>query len=443
VARLRDFLRSLELRGLLHRVSSEVSTRYECAYWLKRFDGTKAVLFERPRGYSIPVAGNVIANRGVLYEVLGARSDEQAFSRILDATQRPVPLKVVGPLEGFRELPGVDRLPVLLSYEGEAGPYLTSAIVIAREPGGEALNASIHRMLVLDGRRLAVRVVPRHLHYMLSKAREAGANLPVAVVVGAPPEVYVAAASSPPYGVFELEVANALMGGALAAYDADGLPVPVESEIVILGELRTDVEAPEGPFVDALGTLDVVRRQPVLEVKRVLVREDAVYYAILQGGCEHKLLMGFYREALIWDSVRRVVPRVGSVRLLEAGGGWLVAAISIAKSCDGDAKNAILAAFAAHPSLKLAVVVDEDVNVEDPGELLWAIATRVQPHEDLMIFEGLRGSSLDPSADPVTLTTSKLGIDATIPLAKDRKLFARARIPWPPTGEGAAQRRPA
>lgn len=433
---MKHFAAWLEEKGLLQRVSHPVSTDYECAYWLKKFDGVKAVLFDRPKGYDMPILGNVICNRRVLYETLGAESDEQAFSKLLGAMANPRRLKIEGSPNVFRKFDDVVKLPVLRSYEGEAGPYVTSGIFIAREPGGEALNASIHRMLVLDGRHLAVRVVPRHLHYMLEKARKARQGLPVAVVVGAPPEVYVAAASSPPYGVFELEVANALMRGGLVAFEAaEGLPVPLDSEIVILGELQADASAHEGPFVDALGTLDAVRMQPVLKVEKVLVREDAVYYAILQGGIEHKLLMGFHREAAIWDSVRRVVSHVKAVRLLEAGGGWLVAAISIAKSAEGDAKNALLAAFAAHPSLKVAIVVDEDVSVDDPNELLWAIATRMQPHEDLVVLSGFRGSSLDPSADPETLTTSKLGIDATMPLTGRREAFLRARIPWPSQGE--------
>lgn len=428
---LKNFVNWLEKEGILHRIANVVSTDYECAYLLKAFDGKKAVLFESPKGYRLPVVGNVITNRQVLYRILGAANDEQAFTKLLYATNKPTPLRVVGYPGGFNEFDSVDQLPVLRSYEGEAGPYITSAIIIAREPRGEALNASIHRMLVLDSKHLAVRVVPRHLHMMLEKAKKMGENLPVAVIIGAPPEAYIAAASSPPYGIFELEVANTLASGNLEAIEMGGLPVPAESEIVILGKIRTDLYAPEGPFVDVLGTLDTVRPQPVLEVEHVMIREDALYYAILQGGSEHKLLMGFYREALIWDSVRKVVPRVKAVRLLEAGGSWLAAAFSVEKNVDGDARNAILAAFAAHPSLKIAIAVDEDVNIDDANELLWAIITRAQPHEDFIILERFRGSSLDPSGDPLTLNTSKLGIDATIPLSRDKKAFLRAKIPEP------------
>jgi len=430
---LRKFLSLLEREGLLKRITDPVSTEYEAAQILLKYNGRKAVLLERPAGFSIPIIGNLLCSRRALHLALGVKSDSEAYSKLLEAMERPQRLRVEGEPVGFRKLRGLNDLPVLKSYEGEAGPYITSAVVIAREPGGSVLNASIHRMLVLSSRRLAVRIVPRHLYAMYRRAVERGEDLPVAVVIGAPPEVYIAASASPPYGVFELDVANALAGGRLKAFEVrGGLPVPIESEIIIVGKLLRDVSAPEGPFVDVTGTLDEVRMQPVLEVEEILARRDAYYYAILQGGREHMLLMGFPREAAIWDSVRRVVPRVKAVRLITGGCGWLIAAISISKNVDGDAKNALLAAFAAHPSLKIAIVVDEDVDVDDPEALFWAMATRMQPDEDLIVIRGARGSSLDPSADQATLTTSKLGIDATIPLSKPREKFLRARIPWPP-----------
>jgi len=428
--RLKHFAENLEKNGLLERIAKPVSTDYECARILKQHDGKKAVFFEKPLGYRIPIIGNVVTNRNVLYSALGVRNDEEAFSKLLDAMSNPQRLKVEGLPSTFRRFESIETLPVLRSFEGEAGRYITSGIVIAREPGGETFNASIHRMLVLDHKHLAIRIVPRHLYSMYMKARKEGVDLPVAVVIGAPPEVYIAAAASPPYGVFELEVANALAKGSLVAFEVDGeLPVPLNSEIVLVGRIRADLEAPEGPFVDITGTLDEVRSQPVLEVDHALVAEDAYYYAILQSGQEHLLLMGFPREAAIWDSVRRVVPRAKAVRLIPGGCGWLIAVISIAKNVDGDAKNAIISAFAAHTSLKIAIAVDEDIDVDDPNSVLWALATRMQPHEDLMVLTGLRGSSLDPSADQAALSTSKLGIDATIPLGKKREAFLKARIP--------------
>ncbi|RLF05652.1 MAG: UbiD family decarboxylase, partial [Thermoprotei archaeon] len=210
---MREFLSLLEREGLLERIVDPVSTEYEAAHLLSIYDGRKAVLLEKPLGYSIPIVGNLLCSRRALYMALGVKDDSEAYVKLLRAMERPQRLRVEGEPGGFRRLKGLGELPVLKSYEGEAGPYITSAVVIAREPGGSVLNASIHRMLVLSPKRLAVRIVPRHLYAMYRKAVEVGEDLPVAVVIGAPPEVYVAASASPPYGVFELEVANALAGG--------------------------------------------------------------------------------------------------------------------------------------------------------------------------------------------------------------------------------------
>jgi len=133
-------------------------------------------------------------------------------------------------------------------------------------------------------------------------------------------------------------------------------------------------------------------------------------------------------ETLIWQSVSKVVPRVFAVNLSTGGGGWLHAMISIEKQLDGDGKNALLAAFAAHPSLKHAVVVDSDIDVFDPSDVEWAIATRFQADEDLIQIKGSRGSTLDSSADQDTGLTTKMGIDATRPFTKPKEKFDRAKM---------------
>jgi UbiD family decarboxylase len=181
--------------------------------------------------------------------------------------------------------------------------------------------------------------------------------------------------------------------------------------------------------VDVTGTYDVQRKQPVLEVLGVMHREDYVYQGLLPSGAEHRLLMGLPHEVLIWEAVSKVVPKVYAVNLSAGGSGWLHAIISIEKQVDGDAKNALLAALAAHPSLKHAVVVDSDVDVFNASDVEWAIATRFQAGEDLIVINNVRGSTLDSSADQETGLTSKMGVDATRPFAKPKEKFERARIP--------------
>lgn len=409
------------------RSTSRLRLEFEVARFI-RDQQPRAILAETERGL---IVSNVLASRAALYRALGVSSDEEAYLRLSRAMANPLRLTRETDLRLTSIGDDLYKLPVPKFFEKDGGYYITAGVFIAREPGDSAVNASIHRAMLLDEKHLAVRLVPRHLYYMFSKAEKMNTPLPAAVLIGAPPVVYVTAAASPPYGVYEAEVANAIVEGRLAASTSllEGIPIPQPSEYVILGEFLPGKRAREGPFVDILGTYDEVRDEPVFEVHEVLARPNPYFYAILPSGHEHLLLMGFPREVSIWESVSRVVPRVHKVRMPASGGGWLYAVVSIRKNVDGDAKNAILAAFAAHPSLKLVVVVDEDVDVDDLNSVEWAIVTRMQPEEDVVIIRGARGSSLDPSADQKALTTSKMGIDATKPLSKPGWLFERARIP--------------
>ncbi len=168
--------------------------------------------------------------------------------------------------------------------------------------------------------------------------------------------------------------------------------------------------------------------------------QDCVYQGILPFGSEHRLLMGLPREALIWESVSKVVPKVHAVNLSLGGSGWLHAIVSIEKQLKDDGKNALLAAFAAHPSLKHAVVVDSDVDVYDVSDVEWAIATRFQASEDLLIIKNARGSTLDSSADQETGLTSKVGVDASRPLTKPKEKFERAKIHVSKHAEGLVRK---
>ena len=428
---MRRLLRLAESRNELLKVRGEVDRRFEASKILKKEDGRRVVLIEKIKGSKLPLVGNLLSKREYLLYALNVRNFNEAYEALLKAMNNPLPPETTGPPQMEKLTGGLEDLPALYFYEKDGGPYITSAVFVARDPEHGFQNASIHRVMVLGPRKATVRVVPRHLYRMLKKAEKRGETLPVAVVIGADPIYYIAAATSPPYGVDELHVANTLSNGRIKAFEEPetGLMIPSDVEVVITGELSPFESAPEGPFVDITGTYDIIRSQPVLKVKSVYAMPGALFYAILPAGLEHKLLMGFSREAAIWDSVRRVVPDVKAVRLTPGGCGWLHAVISIRKQKEGDAKNAILAALAAHPSLKLAIVVDEDINVDDPNDVEWAIATRFQPHKDLVIITGARGSSLDPSADQKLLLTSKWGIDATKPLNEPEENYTKAIIP--------------
>jgi UbiD family decarboxylase len=324
----------------------------------------------------------------------------------------------------------LSKIPILTHFERDAGQYITSAVIHARSVDEKFENVSVHRLQVLDKNHLAIRLVPRHLYKLWNVAKEKGKDLDVAIAIGVHPAVLLAASSPLPFGVCEFDVANELMNDKLRLIKCEHVDAcaPADAELVLEGRISASKEVVEGPFVDITGTYDVQRKQPVVEVVGMIHRNDYVYEALLPGGAEHRLLMGLPRGVLIWDAVSKVVPKVYAVNLSAGGCGWLHAVISIEKQVDGDGKNALLAAFAAHPSLKHAVVVDSDIDVCNASDVEWAIATRFQANEDLIIINNARGSTLDSSANQETGLTTKVGVDATRPFTKPREKFERAQI---------------
>jgi len=408
----------------VERIDGTLSRDFEVARVIREWQGRGPVIVYRVEGCPQDSASNLVDLRFKLYKALGVGSDEEAYLKILDAMSSPTRPSVVGAPRLREAEGGLMEVPAVRFYEKEAGLYLSSAIFIACYDG--VCNASIHRVLVKDKRVGVVRVVPRHLWELYLRAKSRGQDLPVSVVIGVHPAIMVAAASSPRFGVFEVDVASKLLGN-LWVYESPihGNPVPLGSAVVIEGLLSRDM-AEEGPYLDVIGTYDRVRNQPVLKVLKVYLDVNELTHVILSGGLEASLLIGFTREAAIWEAVSKVVARVHKVRLTPASGGWLHAIISIDKRHEGDAKNAIMAAFAAHPSLKHVIVVDSDIDPDDPSQVEWAIATRFQADEDLVIVRNVRGSTLDPSSRDGL--TAKMGIDATKPLNAGME-YEKPRIP--------------
>lgn len=433
---LRDFMSELEQEAKeLITIRKELSTKYEIAAVIKKFDSGNgpALLFKKIKQKNGFIVANICGTRKRICKALRTAIDK-LHEKILNAIKNPKKPKLTEfPFSKLnKDLPNINNLPILTHYEKDPGPYITAGIVFAKDPKTGTQNASIHRMLVIDKKHLAIRVVPRHLYKIITAYWKEKKDVPVAITIGTHPAILIAASSPAPYGVDELHVANTLLRGALktAICPYTGLEVPAGAEIIIEGKILYGKEVDEGPFVDLTGTYDVVRKQPVIKIEKMYYnQDDFIYQVILPAGSEHKLLMGLPREAQIWATVKSIVPDVRGVHLTLGGCGWLHAVISIKKQTDGDAKNVILAAFAAHPSLKHVVVVDEDINPYDMGEVEWAIATRFNASRDLVIIQNVRGSSLDPSADQITLLTTKMGIDATRPFAKPKEKFERAKIP--------------
>lgn len=441
---LRSYLEKMEAEKEVLHIKDEVSTRFEIPFIMKKNDDEGPILlFEKTKNYKTRVVTNVCGTRRRICAALNV-DENKLYERLVEAWRSPRKPKIVkdGAVKDVVEEPDLSKIPVLKHFEKDAGRYITSAVIYAKGVDGNVENVSIHRLQVLDKNRLAIRLVPRHLFKLWQTAKEVGRDLDVSISIGVHPVLMLAASSPVPFGVNEFGVANSLMDGGLHLVECKNVDVyaPAEAELVLEGKISATEEAVEGPFVDVTGTYDVERRQPVVHVVGVMHREGYLYQALLSSGAEHRLLMGLPHEVLIWNSVSKVVPKVNAVNLSIGGCGWLHAVISIEKQLEGDGKNALLAAFAAHASLKHAVVVDSDIDVHNVSEVEWAIATKFQADEDLIITKNVRGSTLDSSADQETGLTTKVGVDATRPLAKPEGSFERARIPAGRRAEELARR---
>jgi len=427
---LRSFLKEIDEEVI--RIEEPLSTRYEIPAALQRFDGGKVLLFENPKETSIRVVGGVCGARHRILKGMGLTA-ENLYECIIHATKKPVKCNVGdGPVKEVVEEGSLKDVPVLTHFKGDPGPYITSGIVYTSVPGGEQENVSFHRLLVLDERRLAIRIVPRHLYRLTQLAREAElSSLDVSVSIGLHPATMIAGSLTAPFGASEFDVVNNFHGGSLKLTRCEHVDAlaPADAELVLEGKLLLDEKATEGPFVDLSGTFDVQRQQPIIEVVGVMHREDYIYQGLLPAGSEHRLMMGMPQEPRIWEYVKGVVPNVRGVNLTVGGMGWLHCVVSFEKFREGDPKNVLMAIFAAHPSLKHAVVVDSDIDPFDMQQVEWAIATRFKGDEDLLLVPNVRVSSLDPASNQEKELGCKVGIDATRPMFKDPEGFRRAEIP--------------
>jgi len=383
--------------------------------------GRTPILFKNLGGFK--AVGNLFATRERIASALTIPK-ERVAPELGNAISRPCPT-ILGSsaplLENVSEEFNLLNLPFPLYYKNDGGRYLSSGIVCAEFEGKK--NMSFHRMMVVDKTHFAARLVERHLYTMYKGSLAQGQDLRIAICIGVCPSLLLAAAVSEDYHTSELEIASALRknttGEEVATITLDGIEVPAFAEYVLVGRL-TGESVPEGPFVDITGTYDNVRIQPLVRIEKVYHKDDPLMHVLLPGGYEHYLLMGLPRESTILKSVSQVVPRVNGARLTEGGCCWLHGVVSITKQREGDGKNAIMAAFSGHPSMKRVVVVDSDIDIYNDEEVEWALATRFQADRDLVVVSKARGSTLDPSSDGLT---TKMGLDATKPL--DGRIFEK------------------
>lgn len=393
-------------------INDELSCEFEVAKVLRQYP-KDTVILTNVKNSEMPVVSGICNTRKKIAKSINCEVNE-ITSKIIEASDNPIKVENFTDFSEYNTTEAdLSKLPILTHYKRDGGAYITSGVVFARDPETGIQNASIHRMMVLDDKRLAIRIVPRNLYTYFQKAQKLNKDLEIAIAIGMDAAILLASTTSIPIDYNEMDVANAFKNGELTLIKTESeLEVP-QADIILEGKISVTETTAEGPFVDLTDTYDIIRDQPIITLSKMHIKKDnPCYHAILPAGFEHKLLQGLPQEPRIYKSVKNAVPTVETVALTEGGCCWLHAVISINKQTEGDGKNAIMAALSAHPSLKHAVVVDTDVDVFDPQDVEYAIATRVKADRDIMIVPNVRGSSLDPVAESDG-TTTKLGVDAT------------------------------
>jgi len=432
-ADLRRWLAHLAATDRLAIAHPGVGLEYELAGIANRLDGVRATFFPSPDGHAVPVVSGIVSNRAWMAEALGVSGDA-LLTHFQHAAAHPLANEPVarGPCQDIVHADNLDLarlLPAPTHNELDSGPYVTAGLIVSRNPKTGAQNVAIVRLQVSGRDRLGAYLLPRHTLAFHDMAEQAGKDLPVAIVIGAGPAELLASQAIAPLDCDELEIAGALVGRPLPVVQCrtSDIRVPAHAEIVLEGRILAGERAPEGPFGEFPQYYGERADRHVIAVDCITHRHDPIFHTIVGGGLEHLLLGCIPREATILQNVQRLFPSVRDVTLARGGVCRYHLYMQMQPRSPGEAKNAMLAAFAAHYDIKQVVVVDPDVNIHDPDEVEWAVATRFDAARDLIHIPGAQGSKLDPSSD--NGVGSKLGFDATKPLDADEFTFKRIRVP--------------
>lgn len=395
---------------------------------LEREKRSPVVIFENVEGHDMPVVTNVAGSRTLLAACLDTTPGNlpNAFR---ERCQTYIPTELVGSapwqevtIEG--DDVDVGKLPVPLHFEIDAGPYITAGQIAARDPETGVDTTGFHRLMVRGKNRLGVSLHSRRRMYEYHRRAAArGENLPAAVTIGIHPLHYMGSmAYHYPPGVRKFEIIGGLFGEPykLARCGVADLEVPAGAEIIIEGEILADAKEPEGPFSEFTGYASYRSTQNVFVAKRIRMRRDAMYHSIASGmSSDHILISCITREGEIFNALRRNLPNVQAVHVPHTTCGAFMVFVSLKKTAEGEPQMAIMATLGTELYAKYVIVVDDDVDIFDMNDIMWALATRVKAEKDIVLIPGAKGAILDPTSDPETFTLTKMGIDATRPSGRD------------------------
>ena len=423
---LRQFIAHLEEQKELRRIRKPVDIKYEIAAYIRKTSDIKgpALLFENVNDSKVPVLGGVFATRKRALLALET-SEKECAEKFHYALEHLIPPRKIssGPCKEVvlkSEEADLSRFPIPIFSQNDSGPFITAGLVISKDPESARNNTSIYRLQVHGARRMGVKA--QQLQRQFRKAEAKAEALPVAIAIGTDPVLMLASQWDAPYGVDELELAGALRGEAVEVVRAEtvDLMVPATAEIVIEGYIRPQIREVEGPFGEVGGYSTPKFPKPVIEVTAITHRKDPIFQAALTGmpTTENHILRQIPMEATYYWELKKRHPGVTAVHFPAAGAILFLVIIAMKQTYLYEARNAIASMFATRRN-KIIIVVDDDVDIYDMEKVMWAVATRSRPEEDVVVFPRLSTSGMDPSAFRLEGTdsfwNSGLGIDATKP----------------------------
>jgi len=447
---LRDFLAQLERAAALKRITVEVDPKLEmtevCDRTLRR--GGPALLFERPKGYTMPVLGNLFGTPERVALGMGQDSVEglREVGRLLAFLKEPEPPR--GMRDAWEKLPlfkqalalapkitgqapwqrnvvegaevDLGLLPIQTCWPEDAGPLITWGLTVTRGTRKERLNLGIYRQQLIGRNRLIMRWLAHRggaLDFQDWCADRAGEPFPVTVVLGADPATLLAAVTPVPDTLSEYAFAGLLRGARTTLVErAGGLLVPASAEIVLEGSISPGDEAPEGPFGDHTGYYNEVERFPVFTVQRMSWRDGAIYHSTYTGRPpDEPAVLGTALNEVFVPILQKQFPEIVDFYLPPEACSYRIAVVSIRKQYAGHARRVMLGVWSflrQFTYTKMVIVTDDDLDARSWPDVVWALATRMDPGRDTLILENTPIDYLD-FASPIAGLGGKIGFDAT------------------------------
>lgn len=431
---LRSFLDLLKKHGELLSIEEEVDLKFEVAEILRQFDKASgpALLFEKVRGHSSRIAGNLVGTKKRLALAFGLQSDEKLLETYHRRRARKIAPRSVkqGPVKQvvIKEAKKVDLniLPIPIYHEADGGPYITCGILTAKDPLTGLRSMGLHRLHVKGAKRMGVHLSNPPISRFAAEAEKNGKPLDVAISLGVHPVMLLASIVSSPTED-KVAIASSLLGNPIQLVKCETVDaeVPADAEAVIEGRILPNLREKEGPFGETSGYY-FSDNSHVIEVTAITCRKDPIVQALHPTVREVSLLGGPAGEAEMLRMLRERGFTVTDLAVSQASNRTHVA-LSLRKNHEAEPRQLLYFLLSGVPYIKHAVVVDDDVDVHDPDDIEWAIATRFQGDEDMVVIPNMRARAIDRSKKEGNLMT-KVGLDATVPLAL-KEMFKRISVP--------------